>query len=336
MSRHIHTVLVLLVVACFSAAALAQVGYESPGAYQARVIDEHWRDPARNRVIPLRIRVPAAPGSRPVILFSHGLGGSADSGRAWGEHWASYGFIVIHMQHPGSDAHVWQNAQRPALALRQAASAEQYLARVNDVRFVLDELQRRTLTAADWARLADVARIGMSGHSFGAVTTLAVAGRGVAKSARQETAGGNLADAHPRAFIAFSPQSRGERDRASFGAIDRPVFTVTGTEDGEVGAGLGVAPALRLLPFEFMPAGDKYLLNLSGADHMTFNGVGRRSGALTRQAKPDPARDALHERLIKGTTTAFWLAFLADDAAAKSWLLAADAYIGTAGEFKRR
>lgn len=138
MSRHAHTVLVLLVMACSSAAALAQVSYESPGAYQARVIDEHWRDPARDRVIPLRIRVPAAPGSRPVILFSHGLGGSVDSGRSWGEHWASYGFIVIHMQHPGSDAHVWQNAQRPALALRQAASAEQYLARVNDVRFVLD------------------------------------------------------------------------------------------------------------------------------------------------------------------------------------------------------
>ena len=56
-------------------------------------------------------------------------------------------------------------------------------------------------------------------------------------------------------------------------------------------------------------------------------------GALTGQAKADPVRHVLHERLVKGTATALWLAVKANDAAPKSWRLAADAYIGGASEF---
>ena len=68
----------------------------------------------RGRELPLRIRVPDAPGTRAAILFSHELGGSVDGGRTWGEHWASHGFVVIHLQHRGSDESVWREAESPA------------------------------------------------------------------------------------------------------------------------------------------------------------------------------------------------------------------------------
>jgi predicted dienelactone hydrolase len=173
----------------------------------------------------------------------------------------------------------------------------------------------------------DLARIGMSGHSFGAITTQAIAGQDFGAGARAQA----IADARPRAFIAFSPSARSGTGPRTFATIARPFFSVTGTEDGAVGMGLGVAPAQRLVPFGAMPAGDKYLLNLTGADHMIFNGDGRR-----RISAVDPARDARQVRLTKATTTAFWLAYLNRDIVAKSWLADAQRYVGDAGEFRAR
>jgi dienelactone hydrolase len=320
----------------FAAAALAfaaglgfarEPAYEVPGQYKATSHDERWFDAHRNREVLLRLRLPDAPGSRPVVLFSHGLGGSIEGGRYWGEHWASHGFVVIHLQHPGSDERVWKGARRPGVSLRAAASAEQLLIRAKDVKFVLDELQRRADAGDATARLIDLRRIGLSGHSFGAVTTQAIAGQDYGSAAR----GHELADARPRAFIAFSPSARNRSAAWQFASIDRPFFSVTGTDDGRVGLGLGVVPELRLLPFAAMPPGDKFLLNLDGADHMIFNG-----GPRLRGERGDPRRDALHVRLIRATTTAFWLAYLADDADARSWLTSAWSYVGDAGEFRSK
>ena len=34
----------------------------------------------------------------PVVLFSHGLGGTRDGGAVWGEAWAAADFVVVHLQ----------------------------------------------------------------------------------------------------------------------------------------------------------------------------------------------------------------------------------------------
>lgn len=305
-----------------TAAAAAAQAYEAPGPYAVTVIDVRWPDPRRDRAVPLRIRLPDAAGARPLILFSHGLGGSIDGGRAWGEHWASHGFAVIDLQHPGSDESVWKDAPRPGDALRAAADARQLLARVEDVKFVLDELERRAAAGEPVATRIDLQRIGVSGHSFGAITTQAIAGQDYGRAAR----GFALADHRPRAFIAFSPSARSRSATSQFAPIERPFLGITGTADGRVGPGLGVVPALRRVPYEGMPAGAKYLLVLDGADHMFFGG-GELCGAS------DPQREQLHARLTRATTTAFWLAHLAGDGDARRWLADASRHIGAAGEF---
>jgi hypothetical protein len=78
-----------------------------------------------------------------------------------------------------------------------------------------------------------------------------------------------------------------------------------------------------------MPAGDKYLLNLNGADHMFFNGGRRLRGGHS-------ARDEINVRMTKATTTAFWLAYLNEDAAARQWLVDARRYVGDAGVFRAK
>jgi len=320
--------IVLLALQVLATPALAQPAlYEAPGPFRTEVHDVRWRDAIRHRDLPLRIRVPDASGPRGVILFSHGLGGSVDGGRIWGEQWASHGFVVIHLQHPGSDEAVWHGALNPGRALRDAASLEQFIDRVLDVKFVLDELARRNKAGDPIAARIDLARIGMSGHSFGAVTTQAIAGEDFGPGAGAQA----MADARLRAFIAFSPSARSANAAKSFASIGRPFFSVTGTKDGAVGLGLGVPAVQRLLPFEGMPDGDKYLLNLTDADHMIFNGGGRfRNGAA------DPARDELHVRLTKATTTAFWLAYLQGDTQAARWLATAQSYVGLAGQFRTK
>jgi len=304
-------------------------GYAVPGPFRVDVSEATWTDAARQRALPLRIRLPEADGARPAVLFSHGLGGSVDGGRFWGEHWASHGFVVIHLQHPGSDVAVWQDARQPARALKRAADREQFNARVLDVKFVLDELQRRQRAGDAVALRIDLARIGMSGHSFGAVTTQALAGQRFDVPARLQAQADALADNRLRAFIAFSPSARTDDAVSQFRTITRPFFSVTGTEDGMVGMGLGVPPPRRLLPYEGMPGPDAYLLNLDGADHMIFNGGPRRPTDGV-----DPARDAQHVRLTQATTTAFWRAHLMDDLEARGWLRTnAEPAVRAAGQF---
>lgn len=311
------------------APAAPSPAFEARGPHQAQVIDLRWTDSSRGRVLPLRLRLPDAPGPRPVILFSHGLGGSVDGGGAWGEHWASHGFLVIHLQHPGSDQAVWSGSAWPAAALRQAADVGQFLARVGDVRFVLDELARRRQAGEAVAARADLDRIGVSGHSFGAITTQAIAGQD--HGAAGPPLAGTFADPRPRAFVALSPSARGREQLPQFAPIVRPFLGVTGTDDGLVGMGLGVPPENRLLPFEGMPPGDKYLLVLAGAGHMAFNGGPRRGGQVA-----DPRANALHVRWTAAVTTAFWRAYLLDDPIARAWLQALDPGLDGAGRFQRK
>jgi predicted dienelactone hydrolase len=79
-------------------------GRAMPGPDRFSVSAAEWRDAARDRVVPVKIYAPEGNGLFPVLLFSHGLGGSRDAGGESAEHWASHGYLVLALQHPGSDA----------------------------------------------------------------------------------------------------------------------------------------------------------------------------------------------------------------------------------------
>ena len=148
----------------------------------------------------------------------------------------------------------------------------------------------------------------MSGHSFGAQTTLAVTGQ---KS--PNLAGQSGLETRIVAAVAFSPNARNKSNLSrQFGDIRIPFFSVTGTEDGSV-LGDGTTWQDRTLPYENMPADGKYLMVLDGADHMVFGGQ-----EIRRRAKT--SNDDGAQRKVKAATLAFWKAHLEDDNAAKAWL----------------
>jgi predicted dienelactone hydrolase len=195
--------------------------------------------------------------------------------------------------------------------LLQAMNARQLAARVSDVHFVLDEVARRPSEGACDLTRIDMARIGMSGHSFGAITTQAVSGQLYPLSLSPQ-----FADPRIRASIAFSPSPpvMGD-DEAAFGTIRIPFMSITGTADvAAVQRKVGAADRMR--PYRAMPPGRKYLLVFEGANHMQFNG----QDVLRNGMQPDP-----HVRAVTiAATTAFWRVHLLGDAQAQAWLAKPD------------
>lgn len=283
--------------------------------------DERWHDAARSRALPVRLRWPEGEGPCALVVHSHGLGGNREGGDAWGRAWCDAGFAVLHLQHPGSDT---DTLRRGLQAIRGAASAEQLVARVADMRFVLDEIERRARAGATpWSRVR-LDAIGASGHSFGAQTVLAVAGK------RFPVRMPGISEPRFRAFIAFSP-APGRGDTRSpaeqFGAIERPMLLLTGSLDGDP-LNQAFSGEDRARVYEGLPAGRgrRALLWLDGADHMSFGG--NATGPLAarrgrRQREPRAAElEATHRALIARTSALWWRAHLLGDAAARASLRA--------------
>lgn len=64
---------------------------------------------SRERDVPIKIYLPASHDPAPVVLFSHGLGGTRKGCVYLGRHWSARGYVAVFLQHPGSDASVWKD-----------------------------------------------------------------------------------------------------------------------------------------------------------------------------------------------------------------------------------
>jgi predicted dienelactone hydrolase len=276
-----------------------------PAAGKADVRDYTVNDAQRQRNIPIRIYLPAARKAAPVVVFSHGLGGSRTGSAFLGRHWAARGYVAVFLQHPGSDSAVWKGqpvAQR-MLALRRAANAKNFLLRVKDVPAVLDQLERwHKGTNHALAGRLDLTLVGMSGHSFGAMTTQSVSG--------QRTVGQAFTDSRIDAAIVMSPSGPRHRADRTFAKVSIPWLLMTGTKDSSP---IGKADiASRLTVFPALPPGSKYELVLDKAEHSVFN-----ERALPGDKEP---RNPNHHRAILALSTAFWDAHLRQDTRAREWL----------------
>jgi predicted dienelactone hydrolase len=298
-----------------SVTSIQEESRSSSTAYDPLKVDEaeieqltlSVNDKDRSREIPIRVYLPKETSAVPVILVSHGLGGSRDNGPYLGKHWARRGYVVVFMQHPGSDESVWKEARvRERMeAMRKAASGENFMLRVKDVPAVIDQLEK--WNEEDGHALKgrlDPGHIGMTGHSFGAMTTQAVSGQSFL---------GREAFTDPRIKCALpmSPSAtRLTKPERSFGSVAIPWLLMTGTNDSspindtDAESRLAVYPAL--------PAGSKYELVLDKAKHSAF----------TDRALPGERgqRNPNHHRAILAISTAFWDAYLKDDSAARAWL----------------
>jgi predicted dienelactone hydrolase len=151
--------------------------------------------------------------------------------------------------------------------------------------------------------------VGAAGHSFGAYTTMAVAGQVFGRPGWREI---SLADPRIKAAIPMStpvPRKKGNLTRA-YAKITIPCLHMTGTKDDSP---IGKTKAVeRRLPFDYSQGSDQYLITFQDGDHMIFSDHPRLFGRGTHDAR-------FHE-LISLSTTVFWDAYLKGDPVARAWL----------------
>ncbi|HOW71610.1 MAG TPA: hypothetical protein PKY77_13490 [Phycisphaerae bacterium] len=275
-------------------------------------VRHEWSDSQRRRAIPVKLYFPAqGQGPYPVIVFSHGLGGSRDGYEYLGRHWAGQGYVSVHLQHEGSDREVWSRSGEGMRALRAAAANPlNAIDRPRDVRFAIDQLVRLNREDPALKGRLDLDRIGVAGHSFGAHTALMVAGQAMVGPLGRET---TFADPRVKAAIAMSAPVPARRDRLDrvYAGVTIACLHMTGTrDDSPIGE---TAAADRRIPFDHIRGGDQYLVTFAGADHMVFSGRRLAVGAN--------AQDARFQELILQGSTAFWNVYLKGDRRAKAWLM---------------
>ncbi|NUQ00684.1 MAG: hypothetical protein HUU35_12605 [Armatimonadetes bacterium] len=292
---------------------LAPPPYAAPGPCEVSELRGAWRDEARQREVPYKIYLPAGEQPAPVIIFSHGLGGSRENYQFQGQHWASHGLVAVHLQHPGSDESVWRDvpvAQRRAALNKAVADPQQAWHRPRDVRLAVDQLTLMNRAEGPLRGRLDLEQLGMAGHSFGAWTTQAVIG--MANPRLRVDLG--FHDPRFRAAVIESPNhsDRSGDPAAVYSPIAVPALHLTGRhDDSPIGDNL-TRPEQRRVPFDHITRADQYLLVLAEGDHMIFSG---RSASDRNEA-----RDARYQTLILASTTAFWKACLTADTAAREFL----------------
>ena len=282
----------LLRAACGGAALLAagtllrpvRAQDAPPAGEPFATLDLDWADARRQRAVPVRLFMPhrAASGSPvPLVVFSHGIGGSRTGYGYLGRHWAAHGVAALHLQHTGSDQAVWRgNPLEMAARLNGAATDAEATARVEDLRFALD-----TLLAGEHGARIDAARIAAAGHSYGANTAVLAAGAEVPREGRVV----RLRDERVRAAMLIStPPFYGDSDwRRILAPVRVPTLHVTSTGDRIRIPGLGSGPGDRLALFEATGGPAKWLAVFEGGSHGMF--TGRQLEPAVRAALQDLA-----------------------------------------------
>jgi len=324
------TLFVLLATSVFAQSYKAAPG---PATIETRELILH--DTHRNKDLQLKVLFPREiDGHTPVIIFSHGAGGSKDSYSGLTRHWAGYGYVVMQPSH--ADSVVLRREQGDSgdnmlAALKTALHDEDaWQNRPRDISFIIDSFDEIEHDIPELRHKLDRDHIGVGGHSFGGFTAES------SSCATIKLGDGRVLDLHDKRIKAAlvlsgeGPGAMGFYD-GSFKHCDLPMMSMTGTRDR---AANGWSPEWREQIYTLSPSPDKYFLNLTGASHFTF--VGRQSSealprdtghmrpAMARREKRILRQSAPNEEQLFGyvqvASTAFWDAYLLRDAAALNYL----------------
>lgn len=242
---------------------------------------------------------PMRDGKYPLIVFSHGSGGTRVGYTFFVEHMASHGYIVMSADHTGNSRFTFLNGQVVERGGPRAQSSA--VDRPKDVSFLIDSMTRMNNGAdSRFAGRVDMERVGVSGMSFGGSTTMRALNQ----------------DARIKAGIMLAPGGgAGERTNTT-----TPIMMMIGTEDSTVRE-RGNA---RSRQYYEESKGPRYLVEIKDAGHFSFTSVeqynseyGNGIGKGKRITIPD--EDVVYlspeetHGIINSYAAAFWGAYLKRD-----------------------
>lgn len=170
--------------------------------------------------IPAYRDVPLAGSAHPVVLFSHGNNGLRLQSFFFAQQLASQGFIVVTPDHHGNTF---------VDTLDSIIDPMPEVNRPLDMSFLIDELEVLNVAPGNFFEGAfDLAKIGMSGHSFGGYTTFALGG--------PDFGLGPFTDVRVKALFPQAPASSSDFFAPSFfSSITVPTLIIGGTIDETTG-----------------------------------------------------------------------------------------------------
>ena len=293
--------------------------------FPVAVSHRNWFDAARYRSIPVRIYWPTQIQEKcPVIIFSHGLGGSNEKCAYLGQAWAAQGFVSVHVQHPGIDDQVWKGKIRPVKELRDMYSQHwSGRTQANDIRFVLNQLDWLVADGNSFGQMLDMAHVGVAGYDLGGLAAMLVAGQ------QPPDRGTSLHDPRVKAIVVMSPPVADQMSFApvSYGAMTTPALFFTGTEDdGVVGP---TKASQRRIPFDYMQGQDRFLITYQDAGHLIYSGHFLPMKSLD---------DQKYQANIAQTSLLFWRAYLKEEPAVHAYFhgRSLGSIVGVLGRIERR
>ena len=267
----------------------------------------------------------AAParGPFPLVIFSHGGGGCAANGAVFAEELAAHGFVVAASDHSDeftagrSDGTLAPDRARAREWLRWAHSVSAgekrtgYEHRPREIAATIDAVLAESANKKSRLYgLVDPDRIGMTGVSFGAWTTLAVSGTVPLYHDRRIKAAAPIAGPAGRNVVINRTAN-----------IHVPLMLVFGEEESVV---LGDVDGPRKTPSmtrQYESANSpKLLVGIKGARHMDFGGAGTANRTAARGGLPSSAQVRATDPVIRTTHTylvAFFQRYLAGNVVAE-------------------
>ncbi len=288
-----------------------------PGRFTPKVIENYdLPDESRGKVIPLRITYPSETGSYPLIVHCHGAGGSKENGEPLVTHWVSHGYVVIQPTFGDSISNLSPQERQQFESIGDFVSSAkvtlEWKNRPDDVKAVLDSLTLLEKTFPELEGRIDTTKIGVSGHSYGAHTTMLLSGMTMILPGIKTI---SLKDDRVRAAVMISPQGPGNaiQDK-SYSTITPATLMITGDNDGTPQPGKSdLKGEWRKQAYDGLKPGDKYLLWINDAYH-NFGGI---SGSSWSGAGPSAPDQVL---LINSTVIAFFDAYLKEIPEAQEYL----------------
>lgn len=249
-----------------------------PKRFRVRRRSQSQSEWGKGRNIPIKLHLPSSGGPYPVVLISHGAGGNWDTHYAQANHLASHGYVVLCLEHMGSNTERIKSGIRLARNLREMIhDSTEVLGRPKDMSFALNQ-------AMDWNRnhpklrgRFDLSKVGAMGHSFGAFTVMALSGMRPALDWIEPAVspgkglGPDVFDNRLKCGIALSPQAPGDPFflKESYSSLRVPLMGISGTNDKQQN---GEPPIARYESFSLWPEmqGRNHFLWLTNASHRDF------------------------------------------------------------------
>jgi dienelactone hydrolase len=265
--------------------------------------------PFEGRDVDLQVKLtaPRQGNNLPVVVFSHGNAWSMDGYEPLVDRWAAAGFVVVQPTHLDS--------RRNGIGFDNPRFGTIWRVRIADLHAVLDHLGQ-IVDEADLTDRADMSRVALVGHSWGAQTVGALLGARVFDSAGNATE--DFSRQGIRAGVLIAATGTGDslvpfaQDHLSFMKPDYSTMTaqalvIAGDKDQSKMSTRG--PDWFLDAYELSPA-PKTLMVIPAGEH-TLGGIAGE--AVSETTDTDPARVAL----VADAVSAYLLETLAVDT--NSW-----------------